>query len=92
MSNEQLLPSKTIHPNITEIIIYALRQEYTPVHNWEVEIEHPEEIEYKTTIDLMEEIQGFGETNADIISLAMIDAGFSIRTINGAPFWLLRKK
>jgi len=91
------IPSK---PDITEIIIYALRQEYEPVLGWnseiqnsKSEIENPKfEIEFKTTIDLMEEINSFGTADRETVTRAMLSHGFTIRTIEGKPYWILRKK
>lgn len=82
------IPSK---PNITNIIIYALRQEYEPLTSWDPSAHGMENVEFKTTVELMEEIEGFGSTDIDSITQAMLKEGFTIRTIDGSPFWLLRK-
>ena len=91
MSNENTalqIPSK---PDITDVIIYALRQEYEPMPSWAGN-EDPGEVEFRTTIDLMEEISGFGTTDTDTITRAMLNHGFTIRSIDGKAYWLLRKK
>jgi len=91
MSEQSLsvaIPSK---PNITDIIIYALRQEYEPLISWDPATLAMDNVEFKTTTELMEEIEGFGSTDVDSITRAMLHEGFTIRTIDGTPFWLLRK-
>jgi len=91
MSNENTalqIPSK---PDITEVIIFALRQEYEPLASWDPS-EPAADVEFLTTIDLMEEISGFGTTDIDTITRAMLKHGFTIRTHDGKAYWLLRKK
>jgi len=80
-----------LNPDITEVIIDALRQEYEPLSSGDTR-KKLDDIEFKTTTDLMEEIQGFGTTDVDTVTRAMIRAGFTIRTIDGHPYWLLKKR
>lgn len=72
-------------PRFTKLIINALLSEYSPA------VSFTEATDFKTTVELIEEIEGFASTDRETVTDAMIEAGFIIRTIDGAPFWLLRK-
>jgi len=82
MSNEQII---SVDPAVTRMIISAIMQEYSPCPTV------AEATDFLTTIDIMENISGFGDTDMDTVTKTMIDSGFIVRTIDGVPYWLLKR-
>ncbi len=74
-----------INPRLTKLIVSAIGREYAPAATI------TEATDFFTTIDILEIISGFAVTDLDTVTQAMIDAGYSIATIEGAAYWLLRK-
>lgn len=86
-SNEQteLSADNQQATTITDHIIAALCQFYQPEGE-------PENLELKTTMDIIDEISAIADIEKWTVTLAMETAGFTLKYTDAGIYWVLYKK